>query len=219
MVNNFSGTIYMTSDINMVQNNINSCKVLMVTNEPLFQNHPNRVAATILLPPTQAIIADADDDMQTFEALYYNYLISDEVTEFISIVLYVLYTGVNVLIYIPSEDVKSLSYVGFLLEFLKNNYGIQVGTDAIPYLLDINYLPMIVDMLYLNELISYKDVIMSFSISMISDMSICKMYADSNPYTRCNTPQEMRQYFTDYQNRIINNNNVFMESVVSYRKE
>ena len=76
------------------------CKVVNVTENGLFLNHPNSIKATILLPPTQAIIADADDDIQTFQALYYNYLISDEVTEFISIVLYVLYTGVNVLIYI-----------------------------------------------------------------------------------------------------------------------
>lgn len=217
MFNCFNGTIYMTSDLNMVQSNINNCKVLMVTNEPLFEGHQNKVAATILLPPTQAIIADADDDMETFQTLYYQYLISDEVTEFISLIFYVLHTGINILLYIPSEDVKSLDYVGFLLSFISNNYGIKIGTDNIPFDFNNNYQSLICDMLYLNDLIDYKDVMMTFPMSIVSSMCIDKLYSEMRPFTRSDDVIFRRNYFINYQNKILRNK--FIENVVSYRKE
>ena len=218
MLNCFTGTIYMTSDLNMIQSNINTCKVLMVTNEPLFEGHQNRVSATILLPPTQAIIADADDDIQTFQSLYYQYLISDEVTEFISLIFFVLHTGINIMIYIPKEDVKSLDYVSFLLGFMMNNYGIQIGTESIPFSFNPNYITVISDMLYLNNLIDYADMITSFPVQSMSDMSISKLYMDINPYSRFDNINDMRNYFLNYQNRIVSNNR-YIPSVVSRYKE
>lgn len=213
-----NGTIYVTSDLNMVQSNINTSKVLMVTNEPILEGHPNKVAATILLPPTQAIIADADDDIQTFQTMYYQYLISDEVTEFFSLLFYILHIGVNILMYIPKEDVKSLDYVGFLLAFFTNNYGIQVGTDQIPFAFNPQFEGMIADMLYLNDLIDYVDLLMNFSVLTINDGSIMKLYNDIRPYVQMQSVIEMRNYFNQYQMQIMKRN-TFVEKVVTRVKE
>lgn len=214
----FTGTIYVTNDINIVQSNINTSKVLMVTNEPILEGHPNRVGATILLPPAQAIIADADDDMQTFQTLYYQYLISDEVTEFFSLIFYILHIGVNVLIYIPKEDMKSLDYVGFLLGFFNNNYGLQVGNEQIPFAFNPQFEGMIADMLYLNDLIDSKDVLMNFSVLTISNESIMKLYEDIRPYTQIQSIDQIRTYFNAYQMQIIQKNR-FIEKVVSRVKD
>lgn len=214
----FTGTIYVTNDINIVQSNINTSKVLMVTNEPILEGHPNRVSATILLPPAQAIIADADDDMQTFQTLYYQYLISDEVTEFFSLIFYILHIGVNVLIYIPKEDMKSLDYVGFLLGFFNNNYGLQIGNEQISFAFNPQFEGMIADMLYLNDLIDSKDVLMNFSVLTISNGSIMKLYEDIRPYTQIQSIDQIRAYFNAYQMQIIQKNR-FIEKVVSRVKD
>lgn len=211
----FKGTIYMTSDINIVNNSINSCKVLMVTNEPLLEGHPNRVGATILLPPTQAIIADADDDMMTFQNLYYQYLISDEVTEFITLLFYILNKGINILMYIPKEDVKSLDYVGFLLSFFMNNYGIQIGTDQVQFSFNPQFEGIVGDMLYLNELIDYDELLLGFNVALLNDATITKMSTRVNPYI-LGTPSimDLRNYFIRYQQNIFKCNK-FLEPVVS----
>lgn len=211
----FKGTIYMTSDINIVNNSIANCKVLMVTNEPLLEGHPNRVGATILLPPTQAIIADADDDMMTFQNLYYQYLISDEVTEFITLLFYILNKGVNILMYIPKEDVKSLDYVGFLLAFFMNNYGIQIGTDQAQFSFNPQFEGIVGDMLYLNELIDYDELLMGFNVALLNDATIVKMYNRISPYMLGKpTIMQMREYFIRYQQDIFKRNK-FLEPVVS----
>ena len=85
----------------------------------------NVISGTCLLPSPEVMWAMIDGDENKFNILYYEQLISRSITEFIYTLIGYLYKGGNIIIYTPNitEATK------FLLEFIKNAYGINIGTS------------------------------------------------------------------------------------------
>lgn len=119
------------------------------TSDELMQ-FGNTFKSTILLPPANVMFTLIDGNIEQFRNEYESFLHSDVVCDFMSAVLYTLYSGVNAVFHI-SEDVEDDSiWLIHLLTFLQNTYGLHVGTsvNTNPFIYDERYDLMIVDLFY-----------------------------------------------------------------------
>ena len=190
------GSIYLTDDPGMIANNLDRCKVVNVTENGLFLNHPNSIKATILLPPLDAMMADIDNNIDLLRNIYWQYFLSDEITEFMAIICTVLNRGVNIFMYVPKDEINEFSYIGILLEFIRNVYGIYVGTNTSQFGFDINYTQYIADLLFNNNLLSGEEYLQYSNISIAPIESIVKLDQCFRPYIINKTIDSIREYFS-----------------------
>ena len=191
-----NGSIYLTSDINMIANNIATSKIINVTENAIFLQHQNSVKATILLPPIDAIMADSDNDIDTLHSIYWSYFLSDEVTEFMAIICTVLYKGVNIFMYVPEEEIREFSYIRLLLDYIRLTYGLYVGTPNQQFSFDLNYTQYIADLLFNNNLLSSEEYLMYSNIENAPIESIIKLDQYFNPYIVNKSIDSLRKYFS-----------------------
>lgn len=190
-----NGSIYLTSDPNMIINNINSSKVINVTESPIYVEHPNSVKASILLPPIDALMADQDNNIELLRNIYYRYFVSDEVTEFMAIICAVLNKGVNIFMYVPGEELREFSYVGILLEMISNTYGIYIGTSQRQFAFDSRFNQYIADLLFNNNLLDINIYMKEADFNIAANESIIKLDMILNPPVLYKTIDTLRSYF------------------------
>lgn len=81
------------------------------------------VMGTMLLPPVDAMWSLTSGEWDKFQMEYYNHLISPEVTEFIFMLIGLIYRGYKLVFYYPDDSSEVIKY---LMEFLLRNFGIHV---------------------------------------------------------------------------------------------
>lgn len=197
------GSLYLTSDISMVANNLDKCKVINVTENGIFLEHPNSIKATILLPPLDAMMADADNDINSLRNIYWSYFLSDDVTEFMAIICTVLNRGVNIFMYIPQEEINEFSFIGILLEYIRTVYGICVGTISSQFGFDINFTQYIADLLFNNNLLPAEEYLQYSNISVAPIESIVKLDQYFRPCIVNKSIDLLRVYFSNKSNPTI----------------
>lgn len=191
------GSLYLTSDISMIANNLDKCKIINVTENGIFLDHPNSIKATILLPPLDAMMADADNDINTLRNIYWSYFLSDDVTEFMAVICTVLNRGVNIFMYIPQEEVNEFSFISILLEYIRTVYGICVGTTINQFGFDINFTQYIADLLFNNNLLVAEEYLQYSNISIAPIESIVKLDQYFRPYVLDKSIDSLRFYFSN----------------------
>lgn len=191
-----TGSIYLTSDINMIANNINTSKVINITENGVFLDHPNSIKATILLPTIDGLMADTDNDINSLRAIYWNYFLSDEPTTFMALICTVLNKGVNIFMYIPQSELKEFSYPGLLLEFIRVVYGLCIGTPNNQFMFDLNYTQYIADLLFNNNLLEADKYLLYSDIYKAPMESIVKLDQVYNPYIPNKNIESIREYFS-----------------------
>ena len=198
-----NGSLYLTSDINMIANNLNTSKIINVTENGVFLEHPNSVKATILLPSIDGLMADTDNDINTLRSIYYPYFLSDEPTNFMALICTVLNKGVNIFIYIPEEELREFSYPGLLLEYIRVVYGLCVGTPNNQFMFDLNYTQYIADLLFNNNLLEAEEYLSYTDIYKAPMESIVKLDQYYNPYIVNKNIDSIREYFSNKGNQCI----------------
>lgn len=180
------GSIIFTTDLNFVISMIQANNVCVLDmndmDSPLDPCHPQITPATCLLPPPDALVAECDGDAQLFTAIYEQYLLSDLVVEFVSIVLAVLFRGGSVIIYMNNLPEDSI-WFNMLLQHLYNHYGLKIGTSMDnPFYLDPRYISVDVEMVYMINGISAIDFLKLHANEVpLQPYIINKLLADFNP--------------------------------------
>lgn len=113
------------------------------------ENNPQVVPGTILLPPVEALWAIIDGNNDQFVQIYYMYLTSPDVMQYIATLITSMYQGTNLIIYYPEEnDIK----IRYLYEHFRTNYGLTIALNSqMPFRWDPMSIP-----LYCNSIFSVK---------------------------------------------------------------
>lgn len=159
-----------------------------ITTEPILKTEPSIIilncseqfipdsnTATILLPPTSAIMADADGDINTFNQLYFNYLCSPQVREFISVIFQLMIRGMNVFIYVDKTEAMNLNFCSVLLEFFASMYGVVLGNGQQMFTVIPERLGNVANELFLNNLIDVDTLLSRFDIGLCAPEVFCKL--------------------------------------------
>ena len=140
------GTIYITYDINLCLANLNTCKTIVIADEPDLYNIPGKIGGSLLLPPYEALACIIDNDEERFRYEYIHYLLADlTVVKFINIILQALIAGTNIIFLIDKEGPK---FDIVLKEFFITYFGIILGDESHQFTFDMRFIPSILNRLY-----------------------------------------------------------------------
>ena len=143
------GTIYITYDINLCLANLNTCKTIIIADEPDLYNIPGKIGGSLLLPPYEALACIIDNDEERFQYEYTHYLLSDlTVNKFLNIILQALIAGTNIIFLIDKEGPK---FDMVLKEFFMIYFGIIIGDESHQFIFDMNFVPKILNRLYADD--------------------------------------------------------------------
>lgn len=203
------GTIYVTYDINLCIANLNTCKNIIIADEPDMYQVPDKIGGSLLLPPYEALAAIIDGDEDKFRYEYLSYLTNDiTVNKFINIILQALLAGTNIIFLMDREGPK---FDTVLKEFFAMSFGIFIGDSSNQFQFDINYLPIILNRLYFEDEISAGYYLTLFPIEIPFDSySLRKLaYEHQVPFTG---EYDMNNYFKKMSK--INKNGGLIRNVV-----
>jgi hypothetical protein len=205
------GSMFIIDDISKV-NLMNTIIVDMDEDNNLY-NLNNIVKGTLLLPPPQAMMAESDGNEMAYDEIYIEHLMSPKIREFISTLISCLYKGFNVLFYLPDSGYDN-TRVKFTYH-LFNLYGVHPGIPESnnprlgDWYCDMNRIPMWLDMIYLNGVISPYEFLVRFPLEcIISEKAIEKLLLELKPYG--NTVEEMINNLLDYRHKIKYNHKLEM---------
>ena len=143
------GTIYITYDMNLCLANLNSCKTIVVADEPDQYNIPGKIGGSLLVPPYEALAAFVEGDEERFRYEYLNYLSTNiTVNRFTNIILQALIAGTNIIILLDREGPK---FDILLKDYFMMTFGILLGDESNQFTFDLNYIPVILNRLYSDE--------------------------------------------------------------------
>lgn len=199
------GQIYITSDTNIVTQSIyNDARIIVLDEQNPFPNYPNVYMASLLVPPYSILEKIIDGDIQTAEAMYIDYLTSHEVNSFIAIILFALYRGENIVLYINSDEV---GFKDMLLRYICNVYGIIIGSEFVKCQYNEAGLMNILISLYMNRLISASVFLFNLGpYVIIPDFVIIQLITDIDPNRLCMGPNECKAFINSYRLNMANAN-------------
>ena len=143
------GTIYITYDENLCLSNLNTCKTIIVADEPDSYNIPGKIGGSLLVPPYEALVHIIDADEEKFRYEYLAYLTNNiTVNKFINIILQALMAGTNMIILLDKEGPK---FDILLKEYFMMAFGIIIGDSNTNFQYDINFIPVILNRLYMED--------------------------------------------------------------------
>lgn len=167
------GTIYITYDINLCLANLNTCKTIVIADEPDMYNIPGKIGGSLLVPPYQALMAVIDGDEEKFNYEYLNYLTIDPtVNKFINIILQALIAGTNIIFLMDKEGPTKFDMT--LKEYFIGSFGIILGDNNIPFQFDLNYIPVILNKLYSEDDFSSQNYLELFPFEIPFDPFILR---------------------------------------------
>lgn len=206
------GYLTITNNVEIVNNALCSGgKVLLLSEQPdskIIQS-PNIIPATILLPLYESVMAELDGELEISKTIYYEQLASKEADMFICAITRALFDskGMHIVIY-AGEDEMRMSFVGVLMSYFFNEYGITIGSDMDNFSYNVAYDAVLLCKWYLYELIDYNYLFMLYPAPVnIPEYIIPKLIFDMNPYVANTTMEEYYRYFNEYKNRVKQNNN------------
>lgn len=202
----FKGTLYMTTDINMVQQMMTTSKVVIIGEpEPGVVQATGAVVGSVLLPPYQAMMARMDNDMQSFCNIYNDHLFKKESVNFLTVIFRALYNGTNILLY-STQDEYSL-YFQDLYNHVLNNYGVLIGTPTNPFQEYTEFSWKICSLMYMYEVFSIEEFFTNYPQGIdIPDDLIMKLVYEMHPYVEDTSFEGYKKYFSNYKERIKSSN-------------
>jgi hypothetical protein len=176
----------------------------------------NALKATVLLPPYDAVMAEMDNNIEAFSAIYTQHLFQKAPSYMMAAIIKALMCGSNILLYLTVDEAEML-YSKFLLNHLRVNYGIIVGTTDNPFFYDVNYNWAICSLLYsFDDLMSTEEFFMLYPPTIqIPQNIILKLIDEVNPYIEERSLENYNNYFFEYKERIKRNNNRFVINPIS----
>ncbi len=144
--------------------------------EMWFPNHTQK--GTLLLPPPISNTYLIDGLEEEFIQSYDYYLdTSDAVQDYIASILFYLYLGGNIIIYVPNMD-NDVIWLNRLMLYFLSRYGITIGTPNCGFGYDINYDPIIMKIFYSRGLVDIIQYLNSVPEPYPDPMLANKIYSD-----------------------------------------
>ena len=179
------GDISITDNINFVKevlySNIPNTKVISLDeNNAIPLEHPNVIGGTCLLPPIDALIAEADGDEMLFDQVYSEHFMTPFVDQFVGALIISLMRGTNILLYYPELDTNIAPK---LMEQFWRRYGIGIGIiNQKQKVYDESCTPMWLGYAYTAKAINGRDYLYAFPINcQIPDMILQYLIIELSP--------------------------------------
>lgn len=198
----FKGTMQVTTDLNVVQNMMGTHRIVVIgEHNPQLIQATNGIVASLLLPPYPAMMLYADGNMNSFNTTYMSYLSGPECTSFFSVLVKSLINGTNILLYLTPDEYNM--YYNSLSMYILNAYGISIGNGQIQFGFNVNYLPQIYSLLYVNELITIQELFMVYPSGMqFNDAVVMKLINEMRPVLQDTSFESYRNYFYNYKESV-----------------
>lgn len=198
----FKGSIYMVKDINLaIQCGSQGSKVIYIGE---FNDNlpPQFITCPILLPPYEALNAEINGDMNTYIATYSQYLSTNkECYDTFLTIITALFNDSNIIIYV--EEGNNLQHANILMQYMLSIFNIQIGTDSIPSVINQDYIPILLALIYdfiegiltadivLLGLPSFDNLINIPMVYVYAGYILDKLIKD----TKCKDLNELKEYY------------------------
>lgn len=198
----FKGSIYLVQDINLaIQCGSQGSKVIYIGE---FNNNipPQFINCPILLPPYEALNAEINGDMNSYIATYSQYLSNNkECYDTFMTIITALFNDTNIIVYV--EEGNNLQHANILMQYMSNMFNIQIGTDTIPSVINPDYIPILIALIYdFIEGIITADTVLLFNQSFDNIINIPMIYMYAGYLldklikdTKCKDLNELRAYY------------------------
>lgn len=201
------GSIYIANDKNMALSLLPNYKIIVFGEDGrdlLNIDQINIQPGSILMPPYQASM-HMMTDINQFVNNYMQYLATNEsVLMYIIAIMRSLYEGINILLYVSPEEYE-LPYSKVFIEYIKNTYGILIGTPTSQYLYDQNFNAINCNLLYMYEQMSVEEYFMNYPPQLdIPNEVIPKLIHEVNPFIQDTSFESYKRYFYQYKENIKN---------------
>lgn len=192
-------------------NNMDFVAVACVNGLEDFKNHPNAYDASILLPPTELLMAWADGNQMLMRTEYPKYLINNKDADDMIIALITALTKKNIVLYIPQEEYSIFGPI--LIQHIYFQYGITMNTSATRFSFDESKLPLLISKFYMMDLMEPIDYIKSYPSSLLlPQFVINKLAVDLHPFENATFEQ-----YADYFNKLVAQNAALNNEMVIRR--
>lgn len=221
-----NGTLNIITDPQLImQSTVGSpnIKVLVISgnmNESdQFIQATNASLVSVLLPPPSASMMEMDGNIQGYLESYYEYLNSGHAFMFVCVILRAIYNDINVVLYTTPEE-SQLSFMSVIAQFFQNQFGITIGTIDQPYQFNPNYFSMILEIMYLNNMMTADELLYSYpeNIQMQNQYLLTKLYSDIIPYIGTNNPT-MEQISAYFNNRVSMAKRNLIDPIGGYKED
>lgn len=203
----FRGTINVTTDLNTVQNMMGSHRIVLLGEPtPDLVQATNGIVGSIFLPPYPAMMALADNDLNTFNGIYTQHLMTNSCTSLLSVLFKGMINGLNLLIYMTPDE-YNMYFIAFKT-FVRQNYGVTIGSMYESFSYDNQYDYVIYSLLYLNELITIQEFFMVYPQGIsFTDEVVMKLINEMRPPIMDTSFESYRTYFFNYKESVKQTNN------------
>lgn len=220
MVTPVLGSIYLVSDIDMINNlktNPNT-KIISLTEEQDYMRLiPEAIPGTVFLPPYEALVFLTDSDMKSFYDIYMSYLIgTNEVSVYTAVILRaVLMEGINIILFVPKDELE-LNFFPVLADYFMR-FGVITGTPVNNFAYNPAFDAIVCQLLYMFDYMSMEELMVNFPPSVAFDpntiVKLCVDHGNIVPKDVLSDPTLLAQssWFFSYKERIKQNNNNFLQ--------
>ena len=194
------GTMYITDNEDVIYTaptTTGNVKIVSLDEDGILNRDPSILVGTCLLPPVDAMIAEADGNEQLYDTIYSNHLLEPYQQQFISALLAYLYIGGNLLLFLPELGTCTKEK---LVYHLYAKYGIHPGIigSQDPYkanwVIDLKCIPLWLNMIYTVHAISAYDFLKAYP----ADAQI------NNPVVLRELVMELHPYEETYNEKVDN---------------
>lgn len=197
----FNGhTMSLVTNLNIIGpeiNNIDFLTVAAITTSD-YPNYQNIYNASILMPPTELLMAWADNQPMVMQTEYPRYLLSQDPDNMIVALLAAL-TKKNIILYIPQDEFAIFGML--LLNHLYYQYGVSVNFGQTRFNIIPTSIPLIISKFYMMDLMNFEDYVETYSsiCSTFPPFVINKMAQEVNPFN--GRPASFEEYY-EYFNQL-----------------
>lgn len=192
-----SGTIYITSDIQMAMtlgNDPAYSVVGLVDHRDALQGI-NGIVCGDLLPSYEAISAELDGNLPASAAIYFNNL--NEKMSTLSLIIFSMYKGKNIILFLPEDESMNLNFANVFIQFFLQAFGIVIGTPNVPFGYNSNYDYILLTYFYLYGYLSMDEfIVLSPAGYPVLQGAVDKFCMDLN--VKFSNPQEAIVYIDKY---------------------
>lgn len=176
------GDITLTDNLEFVKeilfsNSPNTKIISLDESNSIPLEHPNVIGGICLLPPIDALIAEADGDEELYNQYYYDHFTNPSVEQFVAAVVILLMSNINLLVYIPEIDQTNTAKK--LMEMFWRRYGIGMGVMSNTIQKSHNY--------------DYSASPIWLGFAIKSNVISCRDYLYAYPID-CSIPDDILQY-------------------------
>lgn len=183
------GTIYITDNQEIIYNaNLQNTRIIDLDEDDMLFNNPSVIKGVCLLPPPEAKIAEADGNEQLYDMAYSSLLLEPYQQQFVAALLAYLYTGGNLLIFLPELGYTYTKEK--LIQHIWQLYGVHIGDIGNPNptvancYYDEGCLPIWLNLIYLADVMTPEAFLYYYPIDApIANQSVMSRLIDElKPY-------------------------------------